>query len=316
LNCIAEPLFIAIATITPWTPHQPLFSWCSECDETYVVEQTVAMEPGNWSPVAAMSGNGTFLTYRIPGDLPEAYFRIYSSREPALTVKVEQQLPTINSRIYTGSLICGRNLSAITQEAGGVGHDYQRGTFSGGKAAGLGVERGVILGTGDVRDAVGPNGNYVDLPDSFDDASTEFFLPGDPDLDLISTGRTEDAASVEFGFNCIAGTLSFKYAFASEEYDEFVFQGFNDIFAVFLDGQWIDIESTFLQCPWVKNTSANVNGLQFGHEYDGFITANDTNNQVSVPITQGHHVLKFVIADVLDGKVDSAVFIGGVSVEP
>jgi hypothetical protein len=52
---------------------------------------------------------------------------------------------------------------------------------------------------------------------------------------------TNDAAILEFDFIAEAGTISFLYVFASEEYNEFVNLGFSDVFGVFLDGTNISL---------------------------------------------------------------------------
>lgn len=314
---ICGPELVLSIVMAPWNG-LPVVNFCSECDGTYLVEKNTNLVSGAWGMVQVLAGNGKELTFRPGGGEPSAFFRASSVLFESLDVThvSETAGPTVNSRILAGNLICGNGLSAVTQSTVMIGEPEQCGLFVGGKAAGLGVERGVVFSTGRAEDAEGQNQNYIDDITSFDDTSTYFNRGSfDLDLDALATGLTDDAAGVEFDFNCIAGTLRFKYAFASEEYDEFVFQGFNDIFAVFLDGEWIDIESAFFQCPWIKNTSANTNGLEFAHAYDGFIPATDPNNIVDVPITAGRHTIKFVIADVIDGIVDTSVFIGGVSVE-
>ena len=90
------------------------------------------------------------------------------------------------------------------------------GTFSGGLADGLGIDSGVMLSSGDIANGIGPNDQ--------DGAGTCNKTPGDADLDAIlrQKGATEDAAVLEFDFVPATSNVSFRYVFASEEYNEFV----------------------------------------------------------------------------------------------
>ena len=58
--------------------------------------------------------------------------------------------------------------------------------------------------------------------------------PGDPALNEIVNGVTYDAGRLSFEFVPTDSIISFEYVFASEEYPEYVFSPFNDVFAFFL----------------------------------------------------------------------------------
>jgi len=104
------------------------------------------------------------------------------------------------------------------------------GVFSGGGET-IGFDSGIILGTGRVTAVRGPNGVV--------DATTENGVPGDSLLDLISgSGNpTVDAAVLAFDFVPHASTITFEYVFASEEYNEYVNTGYNDVFAFYVNGE-------------------------------------------------------------------------------
>lgn len=93
----------------------------------------------------------------------------------------------------------------------------------------LPVQSGLIISTGNATNPL-LNGN----PGNF--ASTAFNLPGNPMLDAISGVATRDAAVLTFDFIPLGDTLKFNYVFGSEEYNEFVNGGVNDVFAFLLSG--------------------------------------------------------------------------------
>jgi outer membrane protein OmpA-like peptidoglycan-associated protein len=88
------------------------------------------------------------------------------------------------------------------------------------------VNEGILLSTGDVFDAIGPNKS----------ASTGTRGSGwtDRDLQAIATGVVLDATILEFDLIALRDSIVFEYVFASEEYPEFVDKGVNDIFGFFL----------------------------------------------------------------------------------
>lgn len=113
------------------------------------------------------------------------------------------------------------------------------GTFTDGLAVDGGidfaVDTGVVLSTGAATDAVPPN--------SSDSTTTSFGTAGDPNLNVIVAPfntTTFDACVLEFDFQCPVGSqgseVSFRYNFASEEYNEFTNSPFTNVFAWFLNG--------------------------------------------------------------------------------
>ena len=110
-----------------------------------------------------------------------------------------------------------------------LGHDLSAWTYLQVCGTSIGIENGIVLSTGDVENAEGPNES---------EGSTGFLSGiGDADLNaLISPERTEDTTSLEFDFISNGSDLYINYVFASEEYLEHVFD-FNDAFAFFLNGE-------------------------------------------------------------------------------
>lgn len=166
------------------------------------------------------------------------------------------------------------------------------GTFTGGLLSGLGMDAGIILSTGDVSLASGPN----EQPDT------------------TGSDEYQGATSLEFEFETETGELYCRYVFASEEYDELIESGYADVLKLFLDGKNIALLPG-TGTPVSTNTiNAQSNPEYFNDnssgtfqvEYDGFtrvLTA------VASDLTPGPHHFKMVIMNVKDAARDSAVFL-------
>ena len=199
------------------------------------------------------------------------------------------------------------------------------GSFDG-TASNIGVDEGIILGSGPINLAVGPNDSPGEGEDNLG--------PGDPDLDeLIIPFTSQNACILEFDFVPLSSTLTFNYVFASEEYPEYVCSQFNDVFAFFIDGAGfpapinlaiipgtslpVAINSVNPGVVGTSGTAANCTSLDhadlyvdnFGGlsvQYDGFTTTLTATTNV-IPCDTYH--LKIAIADAGDGALDSGVFL-------
>lgn len=92
----------------------------------------------------------------------------------------------------------------------------------------IGFSQGLLLSTGSPYVALGAN-NKTDTGTVFSSAST--------DEDLLSIASSEvmhDASVLEFDFIPDCYSFSFRYVFASEEYNEYVCSGYNDVFGFFV----------------------------------------------------------------------------------
>jgi hypothetical protein len=197
-----------------------------------------------------------------------------------------------------------------TSSISNSGDANQFGTFTGGLSAGIGIESGIMLSSGSVSDAVGPN--------ALDSTTTNFGGAGNAALTSLFGGVTNDAATLTFDFISDGGDLFFNYVFASEEYNEFVGTEFNDVFAFFIDGVNIALipgTSTAVAINTVNMGSNsglfNNNDLQdggpfFNIEYDGFT---DIFTASVLGLSAGTHTISMAIADVNDNSWDSTVFI-------
>ncbi len=204
-----------------------------------------------------------------------------------------------------------------TSNVTSVGASGAFGTFTGGISAGIGIESGIMLSSGNVVDAEGPNNN--------DGTTTTHNTSGDSDLTLIAGNNTFDAAILSFDFISDGDDIFFNYVFASEEYNEYVNSNVNDSFAFFLDGSNIalipgtntpvSINTVNGGNPFGSNASNsqffNNNDLQdggpfFDIEYDGFT---DVFQASFSGLSAGAHNISLKIADAGDSALDSTVFI-------
>jgi hypothetical protein len=189
------------------------------------------------------------------------------------------------------------------------------GTFTGGLADGLSIDGGVIMSSGDINTAAGPNTN--------EGTTASLGTDGDLQLDtLVAPLKTHDAVIIEFDAVTVSNSFSIRYVFASEEYKEFVGSQFNDVFAFFVDGQNIALVPgssepvTVNSINHIQNSGLYhdnpANSGFFGTSFDGF-TSELTAFAVVDPGTT-HHI-KLAIADTSDSILDSAVFLaqGGIS---
>jgi uncharacterized repeat protein (TIGR01451 family) len=198
-----------------------------------------------------------------------------------------------------------------------TGANEAGGTFSGGTGV-VGFEDGIILSSGTLGNVVGPN---VD-----DGITTSHAGPGDEDLDTLSGFTTNDAAVLEFDFVPDDSSLSFRYVFASDEYNEFVNSAFNDVFAFFVNG---------VNCATVEDDPVSINTINNGNPFgtdprshpelyinndldDGGGTIDTEMDGLTVVLTcqvavaqgESNH-MKLAIADASDFSLDSNVFLEG-----
>ncbi|MFN8144164.1 MAG: choice-of-anchor L domain-containing protein [Bacteroidia bacterium] len=187
----------------------------------------------------------------------------------------------------------------------------------------FGIRNGIVLTTG--------NPNRVPGPNNMDSASIDNFLPGDSLLDLYTTAFTQDATILEFDFVPTSDSIAFNYVFGSEEYNEFVFSGYNDIFGFFISGPGINGVQNIALVPGTA-TPVSIDSINNGYAPVGTLpTGPCTNCQYYIDntagtilqydgyttlLTAGTHVqpcatyhLRLAIADAGDGIYDSGIFI-------
>lgn len=185
------------------------------------------------------------------------------------------------------------------------------------------IRNGIVLTSG--------NPNRIPGPNNMDSASVDNFLPGDSLLDLYTTAFTQDATILEFDFVPSSDSIAFNYVFGSEEYNEFVNSGYNDIFGFFISGPGINGTQNIALFPGT-NTPVAIDSINNGYapvatlptgpctncqyyiensggtilQYDGYTTVLTAGTRVQ-PCATYH--LRLAIADAGDGIYDSGIFI-------
>ncbi|MDX9881255.1 MAG: choice-of-anchor L domain-containing protein [Prolixibacteraceae bacterium] len=159
-------------------------------------------------------------TITIADDESASFGSIAVNRTAPENTYTPQQL--VENVLVTGCLTA----SNITFSGSGA----QIGYFTKG-SSNFDIAEGIILSTGDVADAEGPNTDFG--------TTTQFGGGGDSDINSISGGTSFDAAVLEFDFVPAGDVIEFNYVFASEEYAEFVEEQYNDAFAFLLSGPGI-----------------------------------------------------------------------------
>ncbi len=213
-----------------------------------------------------------------------------------------------------------------------IGDPRGIGYFENGSSS-IGLDRGIILATGSIENAAGPN----EATDRHDDFEYSF---DDPDLGLLADTVIYDAVGLEFDFVPLDSIIAFRYVFASEEYCEFVGSLYNDVFGFFVSGPGIEGEFNLngINAAVVPGTGdyVSINTINYQNnrqyyvgnelgpnlvqcqleevespflsyiEYDGFTTILTAVLRLQPCET---YKLRMLVADVNDGLYDSAVFL-------
>ncbi|MCD4792488.1 MAG: choice-of-anchor L domain-containing protein [Bacteroidales bacterium] len=213
--------------------------------------------------------------------------------------------------IFTGQSVNAQNCEIVQGES----LQYGSFTFTG---DGLDVSSGVILSTGNIFNAVGPNDNPA--------TSTGFGGPGNILFDLLpinyGPNETFDAVLFQFDFQVLSDSIEFEYIFLSEEYNEILGDPeYNDAFAFFISGPGIDGEKNLAVVPGqtvpvTANTINNDSFWQFYQdnedgntniEFDGFTTLMKAKTKGLIPCET--YTLKLILADGGDDYTDSGVLL-------
>lgn len=121
--------------------------------------------------------------------------------------------------------------NAMYNNSSGVISAPSIGTFQSNGYLGLSMSNGIIMTTGNIDVAPGPNSNegYTHFVEGY---------YSDPELEPIagSMSMISGCSTLDFDFVSLSDHMSFNYCFASEEYPEYVCSAFNDVFAFLLTG--------------------------------------------------------------------------------
>lgn len=237
----------------------------------------------------------------------------------------ELSIDTDASALDMANTIFGAGITVVSANFSGAA--MQSGIYSGGEATSPGVlpsDSGVILSTGQVTDFTteGPDAN------TSSGTSTDYSLGGsvangDAQLTALAGNQTFDAALLTATFIPTGNELTMQIVFASEEYLEWVNGGYNDIVAIWVNGQQatLTIGSGDISIDNINNTvNSNLyvdnpdtaTGNLYNTEMDGF-TATLTLKATVNPNVE--NTIIFAIADSGDGAFDSNLLIAADSVQ-
>ncbi|MFM1933091.1 MAG: hypothetical protein RL226_2394, partial [Bacteroidota bacterium] len=209
-----------------------------------------------------------------------------------------------------------------------TGPTNQIGTFLC-NSCGIGFGSGVIMATGNVDVAEGPNNIGSSTLGGGNFGAT------DGDLQILNPGvNFNDAVVLQFDFVAQGDSVSFNYVFGSEEYPEYSGSGFNDTFGFFLSGPGITgpYSNNAVNIALIPNTtlpvainSVNAGTNDLGCNNCAYYVINTFNNAANgvqfdgytVPLVASYsglqcgetYHIKIAIADAGDTSFDSAVFI-------
>lgn len=192
------------------------------------------------------------------------------------------------------------------------------------------LSSGVILSTGNVANAPGPNTTQLN------DGNAAWTGDADLEATLLAAGITmnsTNATVLEFDFVPFSPNFNFQFLFASEEYGNFQCQ-FSDAFAFLLTNTTTGVTTNLAVVPsttipisvvtirdFLYNSSCpSANPTYFGAFNGGSVAAGSATNfngqtvimnaasSTLTPNTMYH--IKLVIADRQDNQADSAIFLG------
>ena len=219
----------------------------------------------------------------------------------------------------------------------GLVNTHQIGTFNRNGFTSFPFATGLVMTTGNVSVANGPNSSNSSSSSTGVVSYSESAL-----LNLVSMSLY-NCASLDFDFQTNTDTFAFRYVFASEEYCEYVNSDFNDIFAFFLTGldpvTLVQVTRNVAIIPGSVSSAhpqgipVAINNVNHGHHsssssgpgtdpsYSQYFVHNSSYNGVqydgyTVALTAGSNILacqnyhmKLTIGNVGDNQYDSGVFL-------
>jgi len=263
------------------------------------------------------------MTHRLNGVVLAAIMMLWAASASAgpIIVGTSSANTLVNTILGAGVSIVG----APTY----VGVTDQSGTFTGG-ASSVGIASGIIMTSGNAPAVSGSNaGQSAETlgvgNTGNDNLSVNLNTAGDADLTTLAGHSTFDAAVLEFDFQFGDGTqggnsLFFNFAFASEEYIDYVGSSYNDVFGFYVDGVNIALVPSDgpitinnvnpnTHAAYYINNVANTNGFPVAGldiKFDGITTVIMAN---LAGLGAGTHHMKFAVADTSDHILDAGVFV-------
>ncbi|MBF9035160.1 2,3,4,5-tetrahydropyridine-2,6-carboxylate N-succinyltransferase [Rhodobacterales bacterium HKCCE2091] len=176
-------------------------------------------------------------------------------------------------------------------------------------------DTGVILSTGHVNNVT----RLIGDPNISTGTSTNTSGDNnDADFNAAAGRSTYDASYLEATIRPSTNFLSFQFTFASEEYPHTPGSIYNDLFAIWVNGQYVsspifgDIEVSDIGPDVTENLYLDNANDDYNTEMDGF----SVTMSVLIPVNPNvPNTIKLGIADVGDNQYDSAILIAANSAQ-
>ncbi|MCQ2286098.1 MAG: choice-of-anchor L domain-containing protein [Bacteroidales bacterium] len=179
----------------------------------------------------------------------------------------------------------------------------------------LGFSSGLLIATGDISVAPGPNNIGSDEQTVYNSMTC-------PELDALISGwgTTYNPAVLEFDFTTTANHISFNYVFGSEEYPEYAGSSYNDVFGFFVTDMITNVTQNIALIPGT-NLPVSINNVNASSYSQYYVSVPDYSNAIQydahttpfvaqmnvVPCRMYH--MKLAISNVSDANYGSAVFL-------
>lgn len=205
------------------------------------------------------------------------------------------------------------------EDASYSGWSQSSGTYSGGDSTAPGVtpsDEGVILSTGRASHITQSNGD----PNRSGSTSTNTSgQSNNADFNAAAEGvSTYDASYLDIDFTPTTDFITMQFTFSSEEYPEFTGSVYNDVFAVWINGELVT--SPIVNVTQINSVNQTANetlfnnntGDDYNTEMDGFTVT----LTLIMPVNKDEENNMIVgIADVADSSYDSNVLIAADSIQ-
>ncbi|WP_157366600.1 T9SS type B sorting domain-containing protein [Aquimarina agarilytica] len=242
-------------------------------------------------------------------------------------IKVSEELFTVEELVSDVLINIGCSGSSVSnirytknRDLKGIGYFTQNGSD-------FAFERGIILSTGSVLDAEGPNTIFDSegVDEEVGDRDLENALP------TVAAGSTNDAVFIEFDFVPTISRINFDFLLASDEYVKDFPCNFADVFAFLLTDK--NGKTTNLAVIPNSDLPISITNIHPDIIFDGVLSCRAANEQyfdrfnkigegatsyagktkvftaVSDVIPNEKYSIKLVLADDTDDVIDTAVFL-------
>lgn len=245
------------------------------------------------------------------------FVHIYYTYAQQITTDITQQPNELIQNLVGNDCVSVSNISSPIN--GNINNIISYGAFNN-NDSNFPLQSGLILSTGRVNSAGNPT-----TTQNLSEGNIDWVT--DPDiLNVLGIDQTLNATSIEFDFSSPNSFVSFNYLFASEEYQQEYPCNFQDVFAILI--KRAGTTDPYVNIALVPNTTTeistntihpNITGFCDAQNEDYFqgYTIGDTNfngrtevltARADIIANETYHI-KMVIADHIDQRFDSAVFI-------